>query len=141
MSGIDFLDSNIFVYAVDKAAPSKQKIASQLIAQSHADQSAIISFQVVQETLHVLRRKFQTVVSMPDTIEFLRGVMAPFWRVQPSAGLYTSALQIQERLGFSFYDALIVAAALEAGCQRLISEDLQHGQKINGLVIHNPFLT
>ena len=57
----------------------------------------------------------------------------------PSAGLYTQALELKARWKFSFYDSLIVAAALEAGCKRLYSEDLQHGQRIQGLRIENPF--
>ena len=140
MSGVDFLDSNVFVYAVDNASPAKQAVALRLLKQAHTHQSAVISFQVVQETLHVLRRKFRVVANPPDTHDFLRNVLAPLWRVQPSAALYARALDVQERYQFSFYDALIVAAALEAGCPRLLSEDLQHGQRIEGLTIKNPFL-
>jgi predicted nucleic acid-binding protein len=54
--------------------------------------------------------------------------------------LYQRALDIQARYHFGFYDALIIAAALEAGCTRLYSEDLQHGQRIERLTIENPFL-
>ena len=139
MSGVDFLDSNVFVYAVDNASPAKQAVALRLLKQAHTHQSGVISFQVVQETLHVLRRKFRVVANPPDANDFLRNVLAPLWRIQPSAALYTRALDLQERYQFSFYDALIVAAALEAGCARLLSEDLQHGQRIEGLTIKNPF--
>lgn len=52
---------------------------------------------------------------------------------------YARALALQDRHRFSFYDSLIVAAALEAGCRRLLTEDLQHGQRIEGLRIENPF--
>lgn len=140
MSGVDFLDSNVFLYAVDNASPEKQAIALRLLAHAHTHQSAVISFQVVQETLHVLRRKFRVVANPPDANDFLRHVLAPLWHIQPSAALYARALEVQERYQFSFYDALIVAAALEAGCPRLLSEDLQHGQRIEGLTIKNPFL-
>ena len=67
-------------------------------------------------------------------------VLAPLWRIHPSPALYMRGLSIQERCGFSFYDSLIVAAALEGGCTRLLSEDLQHGQQIDGLRVENPFL-
>ena len=140
MSGVDFLDSNVFVYSVDNASPAKQAVALKLLEQAHTHQSAVISFQVVQETLHVLRRKFRVVAKAPDAHDFLRNVLAPLWRVQPSAALYARALDVQERYQFGFYDGLIVAAALEAGCTRLLSEDLQHGQRIEGLTIKNPFL-
>ena len=140
MSGVDFLDSNVFIYAVDNASAAKQAVARALLDQAHTHQSAIISFQVVQETLHVLRRKFRVVANAPDAQDFLRNVLVPLWRVQPSAALYSRALEVQERYQFNFYDSLIVAAALEAGCQRLLSEDLQHGQRIEGLTVENPFL-
>ena len=60
--------------------------------------------------------------------------------MNPTAALYQSAVSFQSRYGFSFYDSLIVAAALEAGCTRLYSEDLQHGQQIQRLTILNPFV-
>ena len=91
------------------------------------------------ETLHVLRRKFRVIANPPDANDFLRHVLAPLLRVQPSPALCTRALDLQERYQFSFCDSLIVAAALEAGCARLLSEDLQHGQRIEGLTIKNPF--
>ncbi len=141
MSGVDFLDSNVFIYAVDNANAKKQAVARQLIHHAHVHQSAIISFQVVQETLHVLRRKFRVVANAPDASDFLRDVLTPLWRVQPGEALYMRALELQEQLQFSFYDSLIVAAALQAGCHRLLSEDLQHGQKIDRLTIENPFLS
>lgn len=56
-----------------------------------------------------------------------------------SAALYAKALQLQARWQLAFYDALIVAAALEAGCKRLLSEDIPHGQRIEMLKIENPF--
>ncbi|WP_411728328.1 PIN domain-containing protein [Methyloglobulus sp.] len=58
----------------------------------------------------------------------------------PSLALYRRGLDLQSRFGFSFYDSLIVAAALESDCTRLYTEDLQHGQKIEGLTIENPFI-
>jgi len=58
----------------------------------------------------------------------------------PSEALYRRALEIKPRYGYSFYDSLIIAAALTAGCRRVYSEDLQHGQRIGQLTIVNPFL-
>ncbi|CAI8812458.1 protein of unknown function [Methylocaldum szegediense] len=66
-------------------------------------------------------------------------VLAPLWKIMPSPALYQRSLDLQARYGFSFYDALIVASALEFDCTRLYSEDLQHGQRIGGLTIENPF--
>lgn len=136
---VDFLDSNIFVYSLDVTDPEKHATARRLVAGVLQSGEGRISFQVIQETLSVITRKFQTAVSPDDTRQFLAGVLVPLWRVMPSQGLYERALDIQTRYGYSFYDSLIVAAALSAGCTRLLSEDLQHGQRIEGLSIENPF--
>lgn len=140
MSGADFLDSNILVYLFDPADARRKGIAEQLVSGAHHDGTAIVSFQVVQETLNVLTRKLKPAMSRADALLALQNVLAPLWRVQPSAALYARALDVQERYKFGFYDSLIVAAALEAGCARLLSEDMQHGQRIEGLTITNPFL-
>ena len=87
----------------------------------------------------MMTRKLRTVVTTDDARRFLNEVLAPLWRIMPSQGLYERALDIHVRYRFSFYDALIIASALAAGCTRLYSEDLQHGQQIEGLTITNPF--
>jgi predicted nucleic acid-binding protein len=66
-------------------------------------------------------------------------VLAPLWRGGPSVPLYRRALELAARFSLSFYDALIVAAALDSGCERLWSEDLLDGLRIDGLTIANPF--
>lgn len=139
MSGGDFFDTNVFIYLFDAADARKQATAQSLVARALAVGDAAISFQVVQETLHVLTRKFTRQVTPDVAARILQNPLLPLWRVQPSSALYAHALQLQERHGFSFYDSLIVAAALEAGCQRLLTEDLHNGQQIDGLTIRNPF--
>ena len=67
-------------------------------------------------------------------------VLAPMWKISPSSALYDRALEVQDRYRYGFRDSLIVAAALDAGCTRLYSEDLPDGQRIEGLTIENPFL-
>jgi predicted nucleic acid-binding protein len=74
-----------------------------------------------------------------DATRYLATTLEPLWRVQPSAELFRAGLALQARYRFGFYDSLIVAAALSAGCARLYSEDLQHGQRIEGLTIEDPF--
>jgi predicted nucleic acid-binding protein len=69
----------------------------------------------------------------------LKNVLLPLWEVMPTAALYQRGLMIQSRYQYSFYDALIIAAALGAGCKILYSEDLQRGLRIGGLTIENPF--
>jgi predicted nucleic acid-binding protein len=82
---------------------------------------AAISYQVVQEALNVLTRKLATPVAPDDGRRFLDRVLAPLWRVMPSLALYHRGLDIQARYRYSLYDALIIAAALDAGCARLYS--------------------
>ena len=71
---------------------------------------------------------------------FCRACCNALWRVMPRINLYQRGLAPQARYKLSYYDALIVAAALESGCKRLLSEDLQHGLKVEKLVITNPYL-
>ena len=137
MSAEHFLDTNVFVYLFDETDPSKQKRAESLVNDSLASGTGCISFQVVQETLNVLLRGLG--FASEDARRVLDDVLLPLWQVNPTAELYQNAISIRARYGFSFYDSLIVAAALEAGCNRLYSEDLQHGQTIQQLTILNPF--
>lgn len=140
MSAVDFLDTNVLIYVVDRRNSIKQGIAQRLVFESLISGQGIISFQVVQETLQTLTRKARQVAPTSEAAEFFHAVLTPLWRVQPTGPLYDRALQVQEQQGFSFYDSLIVAAALEANCKRLLTEDLQHGQNIGSLRIENPFL-
>ncbi len=136
---VDFIDSNVFIYLFDETDPGKRRTAERLIQQALEAGSATISFQVVQETLSVLVGKLRRPANRDEAQRFLDKVLAPLWQVMPSAALYQRALDLQWRYRFGFYDSLIVTAALEANCTRLVSEDLQHGQRIEGLVIDNPF--
>jgi predicted nucleic acid-binding protein len=74
-----------------------------------------------------LTRRVRPAISPGDARRFLDSVLVPLWRVMPTPSFYRRGLELQARYGFSFYDALIVAAALDACCTRLCSEDLQHG--------------
>jgi predicted nucleic acid-binding protein len=94
----------------------------------------------VNETLNALTQKFTPQMPVSEARVILDRTLRPLWRIDPSTELYSSALSVKARYQFSFYDSLIVAAALEADCERLLSEDLQHGQRIEGLTIVNPFI-
>ena len=135
----DFLDSNIFVYLFDEGAHEKRSIAEAITRNAIEARAGCISFQVVQETLNVLTRKLAVPVTTADAQGFLHKMLMPLWRVMPSQKLYSEAIALQRRLRLSFYDSLIVAAALEAGCKRLLTDDMQDGQRIEGLRIENPF--
>ena len=139
MSGADFFDSNVLVYVFDRDDARKQRIAHELVSHALDQGSAVISWQVVQETLHVITRRIKPALSPQDASAVLSDLLQPLWKVQPNAALFQRALSLQQGTAIGFYDSLIVAAALAAGCKRLLSEDLQHGQKIAGLRIENPF--
>ena len=139
MAADAFIDTNVLVYQVDTRDARKQAIAERIVRQALMTGNACISFQVAQEWLNTVTRKAAVPLGLPQAQAFLDTVLVPLLAVTASVGLYRRALDLQQRWQFSFYDALIVAAALEAGCKRLISEDLQHGQRVESLVIDNPF--
>lgn len=135
----DFLDTNIFIYAFDAAEPRKRAIAQGVVARALRDGSGSISHQVIQETLRVLTSKARFGVAATTAGGFMERMMLPLWNVMPGPSMFRRCLQVQDRYGYSFYDSLIIAAALEGGCDRILSEDLQDGQRIDSLVIENPF--
>jgi predicted nucleic acid-binding protein len=94
----------------------------------------------VQECLNIALRKAEIPLSTDETKHYLDDVLAPLYRVSASNSLYRRALDLQARYRYGFYDSLIIAAALDAGCTLLYSEDLQDGQRIEGLTIRNPFV-
>ena len=141
MSARSFLDTNIFVYTFDEAAPAKKAKALQLIDAALSEHSAVISTQVIQEFLNLACRKFKRPLAPRDSRLYLDSVLAPLCSVYPTLSLYAEALDVFEETRYSFYDSLIIAAALKGQCKVLFSEDLQHGQSIRGLRIENPFLT
>lgn len=137
MSAEDFLDTNIFVYMFDDTDDIKRRRAEQLVRRGIEAGTARIGYQVVQETLNVATRRLG--FSRSDSLTLLADVLAPLWTVHPSRELYERGLALRDRYGFSFYDSMIVAGAVESGCARLYSEDLQHGQRIQSLTIEDPF--
>jgi predicted nucleic acid-binding protein len=83
--------------------------------------------------------KFTAPLKFSDAQQFLHDVLAPLCTVFPSIDLFQQALVLQQETKYSFYDSLIIGGALQAGCETLYSEDLQHGQQIRGVRILNPF--
>lgn len=137
MSAEDFFDTNVLIYMLGETDATKRQMARSVVIQSHHNGTACISYQVVQETLNVVTRKLGA--TREEASRLLDDVLIPLWQVNPTPALYKRALSLQGQYSFSLYDSLIVAAALEAGCVRLYSEDLQDGQQIQGLTIRNPF--
>ena len=139
MSAEYFLDTNVIVYSFDPDWPEKSTTAFQLIQVALKTGQGIISTQVVQEFLNVATRRFKTPIKAGDAQAFLARVLNPLCKVYPDLALYGTALELQAETGYSFYDSLILAAAIAGGCSLLYSEDLQHGQIVRGVRITNPF--
>ncbi len=139
MSDKFFLDTNILVYTFDQKAKNKREIARKLVTQALSSASCAISYQVLQEFLNVATRKFKRPLSAVDAETFLTQALAPLCEIYPSTELYLSALLISTETGYSFYDSLIIAAAIEANCSILYTDDLQDNQRISNLQIINPF--
>jgi predicted nucleic acid-binding protein len=140
MSDRFFLDTNIFVYTFDKAAPAKAQKATELIRKAIATQKGIVSFQVVQEFFNVALRRFAQPMRLADAEQYLGTVFRPLLAVQSSQALYAEALRLQSQSWLSWFDSIIVSAAIQAQCDVLFSEDLQHGQRFDSLRVTNPFL-
>ena len=140
-AGSVFLDTNIFVYAFLASEPLKRAKAVELIETSLGSGRGSISYQVVQEFANVARKKFATRLGAGDCKAFIDAAMQPLLRVASSTELVHTAMDLQDELKYSFYDCLMIAAALEAGADTLYTEDLQHWQLVHGrLRIVNPFL-
>ena len=135
-----FLDTNIFVYEIDSKAPkAKRRIAHNLVREALGQRRSVISWQVIQEFMNVVTGKFSSPMTVSDAQQYMNTVFQPLIVVRPSIELFSGALGIRERHQVSWYDSLIVAAAAEAHCSVLYTEDLQHGAKIGSIRIENPF--
>lgn len=131
------LDTNILVYADTGDDPRRQQRALQLIREHRLGGRAVLSVQVLQEFANVALRK----LGLPPALVRERlSFYQRFELVPTTPALIEGALDLHVLHGLSFYDALVVQAALAGGCQRLLTEDLQHGARVKGLQIVNPFL-
>ena len=138
MSADSFLDTNIIIYRLESSDLKKCKRAEELVQSGLLEGRCCISQQVLREALNVAIKKLN--FSFEDAERLLNKTLLPLCKVTPMAPLYRRSLNIQSRYRYSFYDSLIIAAALEADCKTLYSEDMQHGQHIEQLIIENPFL-
>jgi predicted nucleic acid-binding protein len=133
MSGRAFFDTTILIYSISSEEP-RAAVAEKLLAEG-----GWISVQVLNEFVAVARRKLN--MSWETTREALLAIRALCESPTTlSIETHEAALEIAARYGYSIYDALILAAALEADCDTLYTEDMQNDQVIGSLTIRNPFL-
>ena len=132
-----FVDSNVFVYAIDKNATAKQKKARRIVADAFAVRATYrISSQVLAEFSSVALRKLG--ISTPLLLSLL-SEMGKISHVAIDNALVSRAVEIQGIYGIQYYDAQIVAAAERLGCDRILTEDLSDGQLYCGIMAVNPF--
>ena len=131
-----FIDTNIFFYSVDKTEPEKQRIAQNVLRNLLNNQDGQISTQVIQEFVNSTTAKLK--FSKEDVLTFLDSVTAFPVHINRVRTI-REALRDSIKTQFSFWDSLIISAALESGCDTLYTEDLNDGQIVEGVKIVNPF--
>jgi predicted nucleic acid-binding protein len=133
-----FFDTNVLVYLFDADAPAQQERARDLVRRHAASSAALVSTQVLQEFYVAVTRKLARPLDESSALDALRQ-LAALPVVQIDGELVLAAAARSQRLKLSFWDALIVEAAIQGGASNLFSEDLQHGRRIDGLTVENPF--
>lgn len=134
-----FFDSNVLVYVLDRAEPEKRAVARSLFKEHLREGTGMVSPQVLREFYVAVTRKLSTPVSREGAQRAVRSLLA-YCPMHESKEMTVSAISRAQRYAISFWDALIVEAAIVGGADHLLTEDLQHGQIIDGLWIENPFL-
>jgi predicted nucleic acid-binding protein len=140
MSGRYFLDTNVLIYSFDGNHPAKAQRAVDLIRDALATNKGVISYQVVQEFFNFALRRAARPMTMPDAERYLDQVLWPLLAIHSSQFLYAEALHLHSRFQLAWYDSLIVAAAMQANCDILYSEDLHDGQRFGKMQVKNPFV-
>jgi predicted nucleic acid-binding protein len=136
IDGLTFVDTNVLVYAEDGRELARRQVAVSVLRELWASGLGVVSTQVLQEFYNAGTRKLK----MPPAAA--RRIVAQYaeWPVvETTAQLIVSASILHERHSFSFWDAMVVEAALLSGATTLLSEDLQDGRRLGGLTIRNPF--
>lgn len=132
-----FVDTNIWIYAVDTGGSDKSTVSAKLIRDLAELNIGVISVQTLGEFSSICTKKLQMT---PSQVQGLTQAMDPFPVVAYGKRTVIQALDLMKRISISFWDAVMVITANEAHCTILFTEDLSHGQVIEGVRIHNPFI-
>lgn len=138
MSAKVFIDTNVLVYLFDDSEPKKRDKARRRLEAAHEGHDLVVSTQVLQELFVALTRGSSPIAPQDIAAQAVRQVAA-LTVVQIDAPLIFAAIEARQRLQLSFWDALIVSAAVEAGCQTILTEDLSDGHELDGVRVENPF--
>ena len=133
-----FIDTNIMIYAYDVSAVEKHQIASHILRDLWNSGLGVLSTQVLQEFFVNIVQKIQKPIDKKLAKEIVRDFLR--WQVVVNNGdSILDAIDICDKYQYSFWDSMIIEAAIKGGAVFLMSEDLQHGQVISGVTIRNPF--
>ena len=138
MSGKQFFDTNVVIYAYDDSDPAKQSEARSRLLNAAASSTGVLSTQVLGEFFHstVVRRPLLSVAEARVAIQALSKLSVAV--ITPE--LVTQAINLHERFQLRYWDALIIATAKKEGCEEVLSEDMNHGQDYDGVRVTNPFV-
>ena len=137
MSAKTFVDTNVLIYAHDIDAREKHETAKTVLQELWSERTGVVSTQVLQEFYVNVTRK----IPRPISKQSARLVVSSYtiWCSEATAAEIAAAFRIEDESQIGFWDALIIAAAIKSGADRILSEDLNAGQTISGVRIENPF--
>jgi predicted nucleic acid-binding protein len=138
MSGPDFLDTNVLVYAYDASEPAKQRIAQELVRRAVAG-DIVTSTQVLAEFAVTLLHKLSPAARPADVLTIL-DALGPIMAIAPDGDIVRRAVEAHSQYGVHFYDGMILASAERGACARIMSEDFNAGQSYFGIKVENPFV-
>lgn len=134
----EFIDANVLVYAFDSSAGVKQKTAAELLTRLWDSGTGCLSIQVLQEFFVTVTRKVPHPLSVDEAADHIREFA--LWKMfSPAADDVLAAIVLHKRAKVSFWDAMVVQAASQIGCDILWTEDLSDGQVVQGVRVRNPF--
>ena len=137
MSDKTFIDTNVLIYAHDIDANAKHKIAKEVLQELWSERTGVLSAQVLQEFYVNVTRK----IPSPLSKDLARLVVSSYaiWCLETTPTEILAAFRIEDESRIGFWDALIVSSAAKLGATRILSEDLNAGQRIAGILVVNPF--
>jgi predicted nucleic acid-binding protein len=138
MSGKTFIDTNVLIYAHDIDANAKNEVAKAVLRELWSERTGILSMQVLQEFYVNVTRK----IAFPLPKDLARIIVSTYgpWCMETTPAEISTAFRIEDESRIGFWDALIVSAAVKSGAKRILSEDLNAGQRIAGILVENPFV-
>lgn len=134
---LEFVDTNILVYAHDRSAGEKHEVARELISHLWETRQGCLSIQILQEFYVTVTRKVAQPVKPEEAAEIIRDLS--YWRVfTPTAEDVLGAIDLQRHYQTSFWEAMVIHSAICLGCKTIWSEDLSDGQVYNDVRVKNP---